>query len=97
MSEVSEPVLEISARRSSLWRQVVRYRKPPARAELACTRVTVTGRHGSTEDVMTAIGIDVAKQTLAIDAVLPDGKRRQKHCANSATGHADLIRWIGRQ
>lgn len=45
---------------------------------------------------MTAIGIDVAKQTLAIDAVLPDGKRRQKHCANSAAGHAELLRWIGR-
>jgi transposase len=46
---------------------------------------------------MTAIGIDVAKQTLAIDAVLPDGKRRQKHCANSAAGHAELVRWIERQ
>lgn len=45
---------------------------------------------------MTAIGIDVAKHTLAVDAVLPDGKRRQKHCANSAAGHAELIRWIGR-
>ena len=45
---------------------------------------------------MTAIGIDVAKQTLAVDAVLPDGKRRQKHCANSAAGHAELVRWIGR-
>jgi transposase len=46
---------------------------------------------------MTVVGIDVAKQTLAIDAILPDGKRRQKHCANSAAGHADLVRWLGRQ
>jgi len=45
---------------------------------------------------MTAIGIDVAKKTLAVDAVLPDGKRRQKHCANTPAGHAELVRWIGR-
>ena len=43
---------------------------------------------------MTAIGIDVAKHTLAVDAVLPDGKHRQKHCANSAAGHEELLRWI---
>jgi transposase len=45
---------------------------------------------------MTAVGIDVAKQTLAVDLILPTGKRRQKHCANSPAGHAELIRWVGR-
>lgn len=45
---------------------------------------------------MTAVGIDVAKHTLAIDVIVATGKRRQKHCANSPTGHADLIRWLGR-
>jgi transposase len=45
---------------------------------------------------MTAVGIDVAKRTLAIDLILPDGRRRQKHCANSAAGHAELVRWLGR-
>ena len=45
---------------------------------------------------MTAVGIDVAKQTLAIDLLLPDGRHRQKHCANSAAGHAELVRWLGR-
>jgi len=45
---------------------------------------------------MTAVGIDVAKQTLAIDVIGATGKRRQKHCANSPAGHADLIRWLGR-
>lgn len=44
---------------------------------------------------MTTIGIDVAKKTLAVDVVLPDGKRRQKHCANTPAGHAELLRWIG--
>lgn len=45
---------------------------------------------------MTAVGIDVAKKTLAVDAVLPDGKRRQKACANTAAGHADLVRWLSK-
>lgn len=45
---------------------------------------------------MTAVGIDVAKRTLAIVAVLPTGKRRQKACANTAVGHADLVRWLAR-
>lgn len=45
---------------------------------------------------MTAVGIDVAKHTLAILALLPNGKRRQKACANTAAGHADLIRWLAR-
>ena len=45
---------------------------------------------------MTIVGIDVAKHTLAVDAILPDGKRRQKHCPNSVAGHAELVRWLGR-
>ena len=35
------------------------------------------------------------KQTLAMALVRPDGKRRQKTCANSAAGHAELLRWLG--
>lgn len=45
---------------------------------------------------MTAVGIDVAKKTLAVDAVLPTGKRRQKSCANTAAGHAELVRWLSK-
>lgn len=45
---------------------------------------------------MTAVGIDVAKRTLAIEAVLPTGKRRQKSLANTAAGHAELVRWLGK-
>jgi len=43
------------------------------------------------------IGIDVAKQTLAIVLVRPDGKQRHKSCANSTKGHAELIRWLTHQ
>ena len=42
------------------------------------------------------VGIDVAKQTLAVVLVRPDGTRRQKSCANSGTGHAELLRWLTR-
>ena len=45
---------------------------------------------------MTAVGIDVAKRTLAIVALLPNGKRRQKACANTPAGHAELVRWLTR-
>lgn len=45
---------------------------------------------------MTAVGIDVAKGTLAVAVIGPTGKRRQKACANTATGHAELVRWLGR-
>lgn len=45
---------------------------------------------------MTAVGIDVAKRTLAVDVILPTGKHRQKACANSASGHAELVRWLSR-
>jgi transposase len=45
---------------------------------------------------MTAVGIDVAKRTLAVEAILPSGKRRHKACANTAAGHAELVRWLER-
>ena len=45
---------------------------------------------------MTAVGIDVAKRTLAVHAMLPTGKRRQKACANTAAGHGELVRWLGK-
>jgi len=40
------------------------------------------------------IGIDVAKQTLAIVVVRADGKQRHKSCSNTAKGHQELIRWL---
>lgn len=43
------------------------------------------------------VGIDVAKRTLAVVLLRPDGKQRQKSCANTAAGHADLVRWLTRQ
>ena len=44
----------------------------------------------------TIVGIDVAKAKLAIVLLTPDGKAWQKSCANTAAGHADLIRWLTR-
>ena len=40
------------------------------------------------------VRIDVAKAKLAIVLLTPDGKALQKSCANTAAGHADLIRWL---
>lgn len=45
---------------------------------------------------MTAVGIDVAKRTLAVLALFPTGKQRHKACANTAAGHAELVRWLAR-
>ncbi len=45
---------------------------------------------------MTAVGIDVAKKTLAVLVLFADGRPRQKHCANSPAGHAELVKWLGR-
>ena len=45
---------------------------------------------------MTAVGIDVAKKTLAVLVLVADGRQRQKHCANSPAGHAELVKWLGR-
>lgn len=43
------------------------------------------------------VGIDVAKQTLAVVLLRPEGKARRKSCANTAAGHAELLRWLARQ
>ena len=43
-----------------------------------------------------AIGIDVSKATLAVVRVTPAGKRKQKRCANTAAGHAQLVTWLAR-
>jgi len=43
------------------------------------------------------VGIDVAKRTLAIVLLRPDGKQRRKSCANTVDGHADLLRWLAHQ
>jgi transposase len=44
----------------------------------------------------TVVGIDVAKVTLAIVLVRPDGRVRNKSCANTASGHAALLAWLTR-
>jgi transposase len=42
------------------------------------------------------VGIDVAKAKLAVVLITADGKVLHKSCANSAAGHADLLRWLAR-
>jgi transposase len=42
----------------------------------------------------TVVGIDVAKASLAVVLVRPDGRVRQKACPNTATGHAALVAWL---
>ena len=44
----------------------------------------------------TWVGIDVAKATLAVVVVRADGRQRDKRVANSAAGHAELVRWLVR-
>lgn len=44
----------------------------------------------------TWVGIDVAKATLAVVVLRPDGKQRDKRATNSPAGHAELVRWLGR-
>ena len=46
---------------------------------------------------MTVVGIDVAKASLAVALILPAGKARQKRCANTPAGHAELLHWLSRQ
>lgn len=43
---------------------------------------------------MQVVGIDVAKATLAIVLLRPDGKRRHKACANTPAGHRELLQWL---
>jgi len=45
---------------------------------------------------MQVVGIDVAKATLAIVLLRPDGKRRNKACANTPIGHRELLQWLTR-
>jgi transposase len=40
------------------------------------------------------VGIDVAKATLAVVLVRPDGRRRHKTCPNTASGHTALVAWL---
>jgi transposase len=40
------------------------------------------------------VGIDVAKQKLAVVIRTDAGKHRQKSCANTPSGHTELIRWL---
>jgi transposase len=42
------------------------------------------------------VGIDVAKASLAVVLVQPEGRQRHKRVANSAAGHAELVAWLGR-
>jgi transposase len=51
----------------------------------------------SSEGADMVVGIDVAKQTLAVVLVRPDGKQRHKTCANAPAGHLELVRWLARQ
>src|SRR4051812_13710574 len=46
---------------------------------------------------MIVAGIDVAKATLAVALLTTTGKTRQKRCANTAVGHAELLQWLHRQ
>ena len=43
------------------------------------------------------LGIDIAKAKFAAALLRPDGKVRQKSCANTPTGFADLAAWLQRQ
>ena len=42
------------------------------------------------------LGIDIAKRTMAVALLRPDGKWRSKSVANTAAGHRDLLAWLGR-
>ena len=42
------------------------------------------------------LGIDIAKRTMAVALLRPDGTWRSKSVANTADGHRDLLAWVGR-
>jgi transposase len=42
-------------------------------------------------------GIDVAKATLAVVVMRDDDRLKQKQVSNTPAGHAELVRWLGRQ
>jgi transposase len=46
---------------------------------------------------MTVVGIDVSKAKLAVVLLTASGKAFHKSCANTAAGHAELVRWLARQ
>lgn len=46
---------------------------------------------------MPVVGIDVSKATLAVVLLTASGKTFHKSCANTAAGHAELLRWLARQ
>jgi transposase len=48
----------------------------------------------SEDTIMVAVGIDVAKATLAVVLLRDDGKQRNKSCANTAAGHRELRQWL---
>ena len=41
------------------------------------------------------LGIDIAKRTMAVALLRPDGKWRSKSVANTADGHGALLAWVG--
>ena len=44
-----------------------------------------------------ALGIDIAKAKFVCALLMPEGKKRHKTCANTATGFRDLATWLQRQ
>jgi transposase len=42
------------------------------------------------------LGIDIAKAKFDVALLTPDGKTRQKSCANTPAGFGDLTRWLAR-
>src|SRR5690349_24960664 len=43
---------------------------------------------------LTPVGIDVAKRTLQVSVLRPDGKRRHKSFPNDDAGHQALLAWL---
>src|SRR5262245_43341723 len=59
---------------------------------MTATRATF----GRRNPMAAVVGIDVAKQKLAVVLQTDAGKQRQKSCANTPRGHAELIQWLER-
>jgi transposase len=56
-----------------------------------------TRRHRKELRVDAVLGIDIAKAKFVVILLTPDGKRRQKSCANTPAGFAELATWLTRQ
>jgi transposase len=54
-----------------------------------------TATRSATMDAV--VGIDVAKATLAIVVLQPDGRQRHKACANTAQGQGTLVAWLAQR